>query len=85
MRTRCTLRSSFAVVATLAIAPAVVLGDAIPADSPVAPALRRADATVQRIVAVSDDRRTFDNTIGALDDIASKGVLGAASARLAGV
>lgn len=41
----------------------------IPEDSPVAEALQRAEASVVRIVEISEDRRTFDNTIGALDDI----------------
>jgi len=41
----------------------------IPPDSPVAEALRRANARVEKIVAVDDDRRTFDNTAGAIDDL----------------
>ena len=40
-----------------------------PADSPVADALARAEASVQRILDVPAGRRTCDNTIGALDDI----------------
>lgn len=41
----------------------------IPEDSPVAEALQRAEASVLRVVEISEDRRTFGNTIGALDDI----------------
>jgi thimet oligopeptidase len=42
---------------------------AIDDNSPVAPALRRADTTVQRIVDVPDDQRTYENTLGAIDDL----------------
>ena len=41
----------------------------IPPDSPVADALKKADAAVQAIVAIPDAQRTFDNTLGALDDL----------------
>lgn len=41
----------------------------IPADSPVADALKRAEAAIEQIVAVADGQRTFDNTIGAIDDL----------------
>lgn len=37
--------------------------------SPVADALARADKAVARIVAIPNDERTFDNTLGALDDM----------------
>ncbi|MHC4080285.1 MAG: M3 family metallopeptidase [Planctomycetota bacterium] len=40
-----------------------------PKDSPIAEALARAEQSVDRIVSVSDDRRTFDNTVGAIDDL----------------
>ncbi len=38
-------------------------------NSPVAEALTKADAAIAKIVAVEDDKRTFDNTIGAIDDM----------------
>jgi thimet oligopeptidase len=40
-----------------------------PKDSPVADALARAEQSVDRIVALSDDQRTFENTVGAIDDL----------------
>ncbi len=41
-------------------------------DSPIAAALQRADMAVERIVNIADDRRTFDNTIRAVDDILAR-------------
>ena len=41
----------------------------IPDDSPVATILRRADKSVKAIVDVPGDKRTFDNTVGAIDDL----------------
>jgi thimet oligopeptidase len=41
----------------------------VPPDSPVADALKRADAAVAAIVAIPDDKRNFDNTLGAIDDL----------------
>lgn len=38
-------------------------------DSPIAAALQRADDSIQTIVNVPDNQRTFDNTIGAIDDM----------------
>ncbi|MGE0479250.1 MAG: M3 family metallopeptidase [Phycisphaerae bacterium] len=40
-----------------------------PAGSPIAPALQRAEAAVKAIVAVPAGQRSFDNTVGALDDL----------------
>ncbi len=37
------------------------------AESPVAEALKKADAAIEKIVAIPDDKRTFENTIGAVD------------------
>ena len=54
------------------LSAAAALGQEIPADSPVAEALRRAEKSVQTIVAVPDDARTFDNTLGAIDDFAAQ-------------
>jgi thimet oligopeptidase len=48
---------------------ATATGAARADESPVKAALDKADGAVQRIVAVSADRRDFDNTIGAIDDI----------------
>ncbi|MHC4128131.1 MAG: M3 family metallopeptidase [Planctomycetota bacterium] len=42
---------------------------AVPPDSPVADALNRANDAVDVIVAVRDGRRTFDNTVSAIDDV----------------
>ena len=36
-------------------------------ESPVADALKKADATVEKIVAIPDSERTFENTVGAID------------------
>ena len=36
-------------------------------ESPVAEALKKADAAIEKIVAVPEDKRTFENTIGAVD------------------
>ncbi len=47
---------------------AVVLQEDPYQDSPVAGALRRADAALDAIVAVPDGERTYANTLGALDD-----------------
>ncbi|MCP3905561.1 MAG: Zn-dependent oligopeptidase [Planctomycetes bacterium] len=64
---------SLALVATVALtatfsAPVLSAGE-IPEGSPIADALHRAEATADRIVAVPDRQRTFDNTVGALDDL----------------
>ena len=41
-------------------------------DSPIADAMRRADYAIQKIIDIPDDRRTFDNTVGAIDDMATR-------------
>jgi Zn-dependent oligopeptidase len=46
----------------------LAVGYEIPADSPIADALRQAEADVAAVVAIPDSDRTFKNTIGALDD-----------------
>jgi len=53
----------------LTVAAGAAPAQDIPEGSPVAEALRRAAARVQAIVAVPDDKRSFDNTLGALDDM----------------
>ncbi|MGE3180587.1 MAG: M3 family metallopeptidase [Phycisphaerae bacterium] len=55
---------------TLAAQPASA--DNIPDDSPIADALRKAEAAVAAIVAVPDGQRTFDNTVGAVDDLVTR-------------
>ena len=57
------------ILAAVALATVATAAYEIPADSPVADALRRADAAVATIVAVPDAQRTFDNTVGAVDDL----------------
>lgn len=54
-------------LAMVLVAPVVAYE--VPENSPVADALRRADAAVDRIVAVPAGQRTFENTLGALDDM----------------
>jgi len=53
------------------LAPFAAAADAyqIPPDSPVAAALQKADAAIAAIVAIPDDERTIDNTLGAFDDV----------------
>ena len=38
-------------------------------NSPIADALKKADAAVEKIIALPVEQRTFDNTVGALDDL----------------
>jgi thimet oligopeptidase len=57
---------------SVAAPPAVEQTAAVPEDSPVADALNRANRAVDAIVAVPDDRRTFDNTVGAIDDVTAQ-------------
>ncbi|MCZ6837336.1 MAG: hypothetical protein O7G85_16290, partial [Planctomycetota bacterium] len=40
-----------------------------PDESPISEALRRADYAIQEIVEIPDGQRSFDNTIGAIDDL----------------
>ncbi len=51
------------------LVPAAIAAGEVPQDSPVREALERADKSVAKIVAVPDGKRTFDNTLGALDDL----------------
>ena len=74
-RARTTALRRFPIGLPLALAglsAAAALAQEIPADSPVAEALRRAEQTVQAIVAVADDARTFDNTLAAIDDFVAQ-------------
>jgi thimet oligopeptidase len=66
------LRSALCFVALPCVLSAVAAAAPayeIPEGSPVADALRKAEAAVAAIVAVPDGQRTFDNTVGALDDL----------------
>jgi hypothetical protein len=45
------------------------LGYEIDPASPIAPALNKAQASVEAIVSLPDATRTFDNTVGAVDDL----------------
>jgi len=47
----------------------IVAAEPVPEDSPVADAIERAEAAITRIVAVPDEDRNFENTLGALDDM----------------
>ena len=48
-----------------------IAAGSIPEDSPVKAALERAERAVEKIVAVPDGQRNFDNTLGALDELAT--------------
>ena len=45
------------------------LGQEVPENSPVADALRRANEAILQIVETSNSERTFDNTLGAIDEL----------------
>lgn len=55
-------------LAGIFMSTAPVMGQ-VPADSPVAEPLKKAEAAVQAIIGVPAGERTFDNTVGALDDM----------------
>lgn len=54
---------------TIALAASVGAWAQAPEDSPIRAALEKAEASVQKLVAVPAAQRTFDNTLGALDDL----------------
>jgi len=64
------------IVRTLSLTAVAMLAPAtlasIPADSPAADALKRAQISVDTIIAIPDDARTFDNTLGAIDDMGAQ-------------
>src|SRR5579862_8624478 len=62
------LKSSLAVVALAAAA----FSSAQEVPQKIKDALKRADDAIAQIVAIPDDQRTFDNTVGALDDLNTK-------------
>ncbi|MBN2446748.1 MAG: Zn-dependent oligopeptidase [Phycisphaerae bacterium] len=66
---RTTLRGVVALTLAAMLTPLAAVSYEIPADSPIGDALRQADKAVQAIIAVPDGQRTFDNTLGALDDL----------------
>lgn len=57
-----------ALIAALFISASVRAAE-IPADSPIAGAVKKADAAVAKIVAIPHGERTFENTILAIDDL----------------
>ncbi|MBK8913214.1 MAG: Zn-dependent oligopeptidase [Phycisphaerales bacterium] len=58
-----------ALAALIAAGGSMAAAQPVPADSPAREALQRAVAAVDRIVATPDAERTFDNTLGAIDDL----------------
>ena len=56
-------------IALVLMAPASARGVDINPDSPIAEALRKAEASVQTIIALPESQRNFDNVIGGIDDI----------------
>lgn len=62
---------ALAMAVAAAGSPAEVAAE-ITADSPVTDILRRADANVKKIVDVPDGERTFQNTVGAVDDLMAR-------------
>ncbi len=63
------LVAHFAVIVCTVLIAADVQAQDERATSPVAEALAKADAGVDAIIAVPEAQRTFDNTIGAVDDL----------------
>ena len=52
------------------VAPAALAADVVTApDNPMAAAISEANASIAKIVAIADKDRTFDNTVGAFDDV----------------
>lgn len=49
--------------------PTAAVTQSAAADGPVTPAIKRADEAVARIIALPASQRTFENTVGALDDL----------------
>lgn len=66
---RRTYLTFFGAIVMSTVATQSAAADNIPADSPIANELRRAEEAVQAIVAIPADKRTFDNTVGAVDDL----------------
>ncbi len=61
-------RTLWALAPALLAAPALAQPETA-SESPIAAPLARAEATVREIVAVPDSERTFDNTVGRIDDL----------------
>ena len=61
--------SRFAVFACALLVTAGAWAQDAEGPSPVAGALAKADVAITAIIDVPADRRTFDNTIGAIDDM----------------
>ena len=64
--------SSAAPTTSPVVSASAVGGETAAADSPVAAALARADEAVTAIVSVPDGQRTFQNTVGAIDDLVAR-------------
>jgi thimet oligopeptidase len=58
-----------AALAVITLCANVARGADVDPTSPIADALNKANAGIERIIAVPDGQRNFDNTVGALDDI----------------
>jgi thimet oligopeptidase len=58
-----------AIVVSIALQSANIFAAEDSKSSPVAAALQKADFAVQKIVAIPNEKRTFANTIGAIDDL----------------
>lgn len=56
-------------MAVLALASMTVLGAAQEVPQKIQDAIKAADAKIAKIVAIPDSQRTFDNTLGALDEV----------------
>jgi thimet oligopeptidase len=62
----------FAALGAMALAVVPWSAVAQPEGSPIAEALARADAAAKRIAETPDDKRTFENTVGAIDDMIAR-------------
>lgn len=67
-----TRTSLFKFSAILLAALAAALACAQDTPQPIKDALKRADDAIAKIIAVPNDQRTFDNTVGAFDDLSAK-------------
>ncbi|MFO0840343.1 MAG: M3 family metallopeptidase [Phycisphaerae bacterium] len=70
-RTRNLLTTAMTTLIAASLTAAPLIAD-IPEGSPVADALKRAESAAAAIVAVPPDKRTFENTVVALDDVVTR-------------
>lgn len=68
-RFRTPLRLVFLLFLTLLSIPSLKAFSQDEKPSPVAAAIKKADFAIEKIVAVPDEKRSFDNTLGALDEL----------------